>query len=113
MFNTSSAAAATSISPVTILALFVPAGRGRTLLALAVALPCAIVLAYSIFSDARHSQLQVEATALALAQLVASHTQQFVTDSENVLTRLSTRPLVRSLDPARRPGNFDTFLDLH
>jgi signal transduction histidine kinase len=82
-------------------------------LALAVALPCAAVLAYSIFSDARHDERQVKATTLSLAQLVASQTQQFLADSENVLRRLATRPLIRALDPERRPATFDTFLDLH
>jgi signal transduction histidine kinase len=82
-------------------------------LALAVALPCAAVLAYSIVSDARHAELQARATTLGLAQLVASQTQQFIADAENVLRRLATRQLVRALDPERRPAVFDTFLDLH
>src|SRR5690349_6550612 len=54
------------------------------LLALAVALPCAGLLTYSILNEARHDQDQVGATTLSLAQLVASQTKQFLDDAENL-----------------------------
>jgi len=72
------------------------------LLALAVAVPCAGLLTYSIFSDARHDQDQVGTTTLTLAQLVGSQTKQFLGDAESLAAKLSQRPGIRALDPKRR-----------
>ena len=83
------------------------------LLALAVAVPCAGLLTYSILSDARHDQDQVGTTTLTLAQLVASQTKQFLGDAESLAAKLSQRPAIRALDPKRRDPVFDQFLDLH
>ncbi len=81
-------------------------------LALAVTVPCAGVLIYSISSDARHDERQVRATTFSLAQLVASQIQQFLSDAESLGAKLTERPLIRSLDHHRDPI-FDQFLDLH
>src|SRR5882724_10284464 len=82
------------------------------LLAVAVAVPCAGLLIYSIVSDARHDQDQVGTTTLTLAQLVASQTKQFLGDAENLAAKLSQRPAIRALDPKQRDPIFDQFLDL-
>jgi PAS domain S-box-containing protein len=83
------------------------------LLALAVAVPCAVALVYSIAADARHDERQIEATTLSLAQLVAAQAQQFLRDAENVAGKLSQRPLIQALDPKMRDPIFDQFLDLY
>ncbi len=82
-------------------------------LALAVAGPCAVALVYSIASDRQHDQKQVQAATLNLAQLVASQTQQFLTDAENVSAKLAQRPLIAALDRLQRDPIFDQFLDLY
>jgi PAS domain S-box-containing protein len=83
------------------------------LLALAVAVPCALLLVYSIVGDARQDSRQIETTTLNLAQLVASHCQQFITDAEHLATKLSQRPQIRGLDAKVRDPIFDQFLDLY
>src|SRR6058998_3550315 len=83
------------------------------LLALAVAVLCAGVLVYSIASDARHNEREMGATTLNLAQLVAAQTQQFLTDAENIATKLAQRPMIRALDSKQRDPIFDQFLDSH
>ena len=75
------------------------------LLALAVAVPCAGVLIYSIASDARHNEREMGATTLNLAQLVAAQTQQFLTDAENIATKLAQRPMIRALDSKQRDSH--------
>jgi signal transduction histidine kinase len=83
------------------------------LLALAVAVPCAAVIAYSIASDARHDEHQAEATTLSVAQLIGSQIQQFVTDATNVAATLAKHPQIRALDPNVRDPVFNQFLELH
>jgi signal transduction histidine kinase len=83
------------------------------LLALAVAVPCAGVLVYSIANDASHEEREMRATTLSLAQLVAAQTQEFITDAENVERILAARRNFRALDPDNRPGVLDEFLFLH
>src|SRR5262245_39279098 len=83
------------------------------LLALAVAVPCAGMLVYSIASEARQDQRDLEATTLSLARLVASQTRQVLSDAEKLLGSLSQRPLMRALDQNQRDPVFDQFLDLH
>jgi len=83
------------------------------LLALAVAIPCAGLLIYTILSEARHDQDQVATTTLSLAQLVGSQTKQFLGDAENLATKLSQSPTIRAMDPNQRDPMFDQFIDLH
>jgi len=65
------------------------------LLTLAVAVPLAGVLAYSIRNDSRQDERQIRITTLNLAQLVASQSQQFLADAEKKLAlRLSQRAVV-------------------
>jgi signal transduction histidine kinase len=82
-------------------------------LALAVAVPCAGVLIYSIANDASHEEREMSATALSMAQLVASQTQQFIDDAETIESILAQRRAFRALDPDNRPGILDEFLFLH
>src|ERR1051325_9660033 len=83
------------------------------LLVLAVAAPCAALLAYSIASDAQHDEREVRAMTLSLAQLVASQTQEFLADAEAVEKKLAGRKQFKALDPAQRPGALNDFLVLH
>ena len=83
------------------------------LLGLAVALPCALVLGYSILSTRSHEVRQVQATTLNLAQLVASHAQQYLTDAEKLSARLAQRPLIRAFNPEQRDAIFDQFSELY
>src|SRR5262245_50643084 len=83
------------------------------LLVLAVAVPCAGVLVYSIASTARQDERQAQATAASLAKLVASQTQQLLTDGEAIAVKLAQRPAIRALNPNQRLPIFDQFLDLH
>jgi signal transduction histidine kinase len=83
------------------------------LLALAVAVPCAGVLVYSIANDASHEEREVKATTLSMAQLVAAQTQEFITDAETVERTLASRRNFRALDPDNRPEILDEFLFLH
>jgi PAS domain S-box-containing protein len=83
------------------------------MLAMAVALPLAGVLVYSIVSDARHDEEQTRKASLNLAQLVASQSQQFLLDAENVAARLAQRPAIKALDPARRDPALEHFVELH
>jgi hypothetical protein len=61
------------------------------LLVLAVAAPCAGLLAYSIWSDAHTEEREARATTLNLAQLVASQTHEFLADAETVEKKLAVR----------------------
>src|SRR5580765_5042900 len=83
------------------------------LLALAVAVPCAGVLVYSIANDASHEENEMEATTLSLAQLVATQTQEFIDDAETVERTLASRRNFRALDPDNRPEVMGEFLFLH
>ena len=83
------------------------------LLALAVGVPCAGVLVYSIASDASHEEREMSATALSLAQLVSAQTQAFINDAETIESTLAARRAFRALDPDNRPGVLDEFLFLH
>lgn len=83
------------------------------LLVLAVAVPCAGVLLYSIASDTKHEEREVRATTLSLAQLVASQTQNFLDDAERVESTLAAGKEFRALDPKKRPAVLDHFLVLH
>jgi PAS domain S-box-containing protein len=83
------------------------------LLALAVVLPAAVVLAYSIASEARHAERAAQATALSLAQLGASQTQRTFDDAETIASRLTQRPRFLALDQQQPPRAFDEFLPLH
>jgi signal transduction histidine kinase len=83
------------------------------LLTLAVAVPLAVVLAYSILNDVRQDERQIRIATLNLAQLVASQSQQFLADAEKVALRLSQHPIIQALDPNQRDPALDHFLDLH
>ena len=83
------------------------------LLALAVAVPCAGVLVYSIANDASHEEREMQATTLSMAQLVAAQTQSFLQDAEVVEKTLASRRNFRALDPDNRPPVLDEFLFLH
>src|SRR5882762_7971616 len=83
------------------------------LLALAVAVPCAGVLVYSIANDASHEEGEMRATTSSMAQLVAAQTQQFIDDAETIERKLAARRAFRALDPDNRPGILDEFLFLH
>ena len=83
------------------------------LLTLAVAVPLAVVLAYSILNDARQDERQIRVATLNLAQLVASQSQQFLTDAEKVALRLSQHSIIQALDPNQRDPALDHFIDLH
>jgi len=83
------------------------------LLALAVAVPCAGVLVYSIANDASHEEREMCATTSSLAQLVASQTQEFIDDAETIERTLAARRVFRALDRDNRPGVLDEFLFLH
>jgi PAS domain S-box-containing protein len=83
------------------------------LLALVVLIPAGGMLAYSILSDARYAQREVQATTLSLAQLVASQTQRLMDDTENVAGKLARRPGLRALDPYNPVPVLDQFLPLH
>jgi len=83
------------------------------LLALAVAVPCAGVLVYSIANDTSHEEGEMRATTLSLAQLVAAQTQEFIDDAELVERQLAERRVFRALDPDNRPEVLDEFLFLH
>ena len=84
-----------------------------SLLALAVAVPCAALLVYAVTNEARREKRQLEATTLSLAQLVAAQARQFLNEAEIVAVKLSQRPLVRAVDAQQRDPVFDQFLDLH
>jgi PAS domain S-box-containing protein len=83
------------------------------LLAAAVALPWAGVLAFSIADDARHDDRQVRDTTRSLAQLVASQTQQFLSETERLAGKLALRPAINAMDPKKRDPVFDQFLEWH
>src|ERR1043165_7354391 len=83
------------------------------LLVLAVAVPCAGLVAYSIASDKSHDEGEVEATTLTMAQLVASQTAEFLADAEAVELNLAQDKNFRALDQKRRPAAMDQFLVLH
>ncbi|WP_420472641.1 bifunctional diguanylate cyclase/phosphodiesterase [Noviherbaspirillum sp. ST9] len=69
-------------------------------LVLAVVVPMAILLAYSIQSNVRSHLADASSITLTLAQISAADTQRFVHDAGQVLAGLAKRPKVRALDPA-------------
>src|SRR5437763_16211988 len=83
------------------------------LLLLAVAVPCASVLIYSLSADAQYGRAQAEATAMSLAQLVAGHISEFLGEAEQLAATLAQRPAIRAVDANRRDPVFDQFLALH
>lgn len=83
------------------------------LLALAVAVPCAVMLVYWIANDASHEEREMRATTLTLAQLVAGRTAEFLADAEMVEKKLAGRKSFRALNPNEPPGVLNDFLILH
>ncbi|HXU75052.1 MAG TPA: PDC sensor domain-containing protein, partial [Methylomirabilota bacterium] len=83
------------------------------LLTLAMAVPLAAVLAYSIANDSFQDERQIRITTLNLAQLVASQSQQFLADAETLALRLSQHALAEVEKPDRHDPALDFFLELH
>lgn len=69
-------------------------------LVLAVVVPMAILLAYSIQSNVRSHLADASSITLTLAQISAADAQRLVHDSGQMLAGLAKRPKVRALDPA-------------
>jgi diguanylate cyclase (GGDEF)-like protein/PAS domain S-box-containing protein len=77
-----------------------PIRRHLFALVLAIILPMAGLLVYSLQSSLRSSLAEASATTLTLAQIAAADAQRFVHDSGALLAGLARRPKVRALDPA-------------
>jgi diguanylate cyclase (GGDEF)-like protein/PAS domain S-box-containing protein len=77
-----------------------PIRRHLFALVLAIMLPMAGLLLYSLQAGVRSSLAEASSTTLTLAQLAAADAQRFVQDSGTLLAGLAQRPKVRALDPA-------------
>jgi signal transduction histidine kinase len=82
-------------------------GSQLLLLVIVVALPLLGVVFYSTYSAIQSELRQAHTSALGLAQLTATHVEQILIDSEDVLKQLAQRPQVRALDPQQ----CDSFLE--
>lgn len=71
------------------------------LLVLVVAVPLLGLVLYSSYLFARQQMVQVQGSALDLAELAAASTEQLLADSESVLAAIAQRPLVQAADPAQ------------
>src|SRR3990167_916716 len=70
-------------------------------LVLAVTLPLAALLAYSLQEGRRQALTDAEASALRISQFVAAVNQRFVNDARDMLAALAARPLVTEPDSGR------------
>lgn len=68
---------------------------------LAVALPLAALLAYSLQENYRQALTDAEVSALRISQAVAARNQRFVRDTQEMLAALAARPLARGIDAGR------------
>jgi len=82
-------------------------------LVLAVVLPMAILLAYSIQSNIRSHLADASSITLTLAQVSAADAQRFVHDAGQLLAGLAKRPRVRALDPANCDAILQDFKDFY
>ncbi len=78
-----------------------------SLLALALILPFAGVLCLCIYNSARNEARQARENAVALAHLTATHLDEKLSRSQEVLSQFADGSGVRAMDPNLRPGIFD------
>ncbi len=70
------------------------------LLMLAVTVPLAGLLGYTIFANGQHELKDAREITLSLARLAAASTQRFLTDAADLVAPIARRPLVRAANPA-------------
>ncbi len=84
-----------------------------TLLVLATALPFVTLIAYNAYSQARVDAEEASAEALRAAKSVATDTEDTLRRAQQLLSALSKRTAVRSLDPAHCAPIFGAFIELY
>lgn len=81
-----------------------PIRRYLLALVLAIAIPTAILWAYSLQANVRRDAAEAGSSTLTLAQIAAADAQRLVQDSGSLLAGLALRPKVQALDQADCDG---------
>ena len=91
----------------------IPIRASLGVLVLATALPFVALIAYNAYSLAQSEAEQAGAEALRAARATASEATDTLRRAQQLLSVLSTRPAVRSLDPAHCASIFSGFGELY
>lgn len=82
------------------------------LLVMALAIPLAGLLAYTIYADFQTDLRQAGESALSLAQITAADTSSYLQNRQGVLARVAERPRIRAMDPDQCDPVLQDFRDL-